>query len=87
MSGLTSMESRSDVVEYAAAEDAAMKYQEGLFVRDDGTLRFFTALTQLRMYNYFGGQEWELSGIIHPIHDVREMADYLQRQYDSVREL
>ena len=87
MSGLTSMESRFERVEQAAAEDAVEKYDRDLFVRDDGTIRVFTALTQLRVYSYFGGLDWEPMGVLPPIPDVKEMADFLQRQYDSVREL
>ena len=84
--GLVSMEEHyPDEIEEVAAEEAYAKYLDGYFARDDGTWRFFTGLNHLRNYCCFGGQQWELMGADHPIRDVREVAAYYQRQYDSMR--
>ena len=86
MLGLVSTERNSDYIEHDAAGRARLKYQGGHFVDDDNAWRFFTGLDQLRFYNCYGGPDYELMGILPPVRDVREVAAYLQRQYDSLRQ-
>ena len=86
MYGLVSMEHRADHIEEVAGNEAYTKYLDGYFVRDDETWRFFTGLSQLRVYCCFASEYWELMSVLHPIRDVREVAGYFQTQYDSLRE-
>ena len=84
MYGLVSMDRRPDQVETVAADEAYTRYDDGYFVGDDRTWRFFTGLDQLRVYSCVDGDEWELMGHLSPISDAREMARYLQDLYDSL---
>ena len=88
MYGLVSMEHNTSQLTSAAADEAYEKFIGGYFARDDGAWRFFTCLTQVRLYACFDGNySWEFQGLCHPIHHVRELARWLQNQYDSLASL
>lgn len=84
MYGLVSMDRRPDQIETVAADEAYTRYDDGYFVGDDRTWRFFTGLDQLRVYSCVDGDEWELMAHLSPISDARELARYLQDLYDSL---
>ena len=86
MYGLVSMESRANMIETVAADEAYTKHLDGDFARDDGTWRFFTGVSNLRVYCGFGGASYELMSVLQPDRDVWEVAGYFQVQYDSMSE-
>lgn len=84
MSGLVSMVQDNADLDDCAADEAYALWRDGYFVRDGRCWRFFTALGMLRVYCSFSGDAWESLGEMEPFRDVREVAAFLQNQYDSL---
>ena len=86
MSGLVSKERGYQILEECAADEAYTKWDDGDCVQfDDGGWRFFTAKENVRMYSSFPGHEYEMMESMEPVDEAREVAAWLQRQYDSLR--
>ena len=85
MSGLISSELVPDRLEQAIAEEALIKYNDGDFENDDRCFRFFTGADEVKMYNSYTVDEYELMGVFDPIEDAEVVAAHLQRQFDSMR--
>ena len=85
MSGLVSMDRSVNPAEEDDADGAYTNYRNGYFVHYEGAWRFFTALGQLRVYCSFARDDWELMGKLPPFDDAKEVAAWLQSQYDSLR--
>lgn len=84
MSGLVSVVNDCRWIEQLAGDEAESKDRDGLFVRDNGTWRFFTATGRLHCYNHHGRGGWEMMGQFDPAQDAEVLAAHLQQQYDSL---
>lgn len=87
MLGLVGTETDHDLVRCATDIEASKRYQDGNFVRDWLTWRWFTCLTEIRFYSQEEDSRhgWECGGEFHLIRDARKVARYLQREFDSLR--
>ena len=85
MSGLVAMEMNGVKNEHPAEDESYTKLYDEDLVRDDGTWRLFTAGALVRMYNCLRPNEYELTGLFHPIDDAWKLAAHLQREYDSMK--
>ena len=85
MSGLISFRSEPHQLEQAVAEEALFKYNDEEFESDGGCFRFFSGGDEVKMYNSYTVDEYELMGVFDPIEDAEVMAAYLQEQFDSMR--
>ena len=84
MTGLVSLESVANGVENRAAGEAYTKMRNGYF--SDDTWRFFSGLREVRFCNGYesNGADWERVGVFDPIRHAREIAAYLQGEYDQL---
>lgn len=84
MSGLVSMDNDARHIERLGADEATQKEYNGLFVQDDGWLRYFTVTGQIYFYSVNGNRPWEFMGMCRLVEEAREVSEYLQAQYDSL---
>lgn len=84
MSGLIALGSNSPDLEQTAGDEAFTKFLEREYVGDDERWRFFTGTTGLKFYECNGNEDWELAESLGPIQNQKQVAEYLQWQYESL---
>ena len=82
MTGLISLGTQTKYVQDQAAGEAYTRWLRRQFV--DGNWRFFTGLMRMTFCNGFDNNEWEQVVERHPEDYAREIARYLQQEYDRL---
>ncbi len=82
MSGLVTMEHDTSHTETVAGSEAYTKWLDGAFI--DRNWRFFTASSRLRFFESYNQDEWDQMREYHAITHPRNVADYLQDQYNGL---
>ena len=85
MSGLISREQSPTDIEKVAADEAYGNWLEGDFVPGESNWRFFTGLASLRFYKGHYGDQYFSTVSLDPMRHPREVAAYLQDQFDKLR--
>lgn len=85
MSGLISRERVPTSIETVAANEAYGSWLEEDFVPGDSDWRFFTGLISLRFYKGHHGDEYDVVETLSPMLYPREVAAYLQEEFDNLR--
>lgn len=85
MSGLVSMDRNPTTVETIAGDEAYTQWDNGDFIQDEDRWRFFTGSNNLiRLFRSDHGDGWSIPSEFHPINQARDVAGYLQREFDRI---
>ena len=86
MTGLVSMDRYSRHIEEITASVAYDHWRDGLVVYDHRQAwGMFTCLETIKFYVSRNGRDYRYVSTVHPIDNAREVARYIQREYDRIR--